>query len=353
MSNRIRVLVVDDSALVRQILSQGLSADPEIEVVATASDPYVARDKIMQCRPDVLTLDVEMPRMDGVEFLRRLMPQHPMPVLMVSSLTERGKRITVEALEAGAVDFVTKPASNLQRGLNQMLAELRKKLKVVSKANVSQWRNATYRPPKRTEHRTAALAESTDKVIAIGASTGGTEAIRQILSSLPADMPGMVVVQHMPPGFTDMFAKRLDEQSAMAVKEARDGDRILQGHVLVAPGDYHMEVCRSGGQYHVKCTRAEKVCGHRPSVEVLMQSVAKAVGSNAVGVILTGMGYDGANGLLQMRRAGARTLAQDEATSVVFGMPRAAFERGGAESLAPVHQISDKLMALLSRKGQI
>ena len=351
MNDMIRVLVVDDSAIVRQILTQGLSADPAIEVVATASNPYIARDKILQYKPDVLTLDVEMPRMNGVEFLRRLMPQYPMPVLMVSSLTERGKQITVEALEAGAVDFVTKPGSDVQRGLNAMLAELRVKVKIVAHANVSQWRNPEYRPTPHKPLQSRALAESTNKIIAIGASTGGTEAIRYILRELPADTPGIVIVQHMPPGFTKMFAERLDEQSAMEVKEAETGDRVLRGRVLVAPGDYHMRVTRSGGVYLVECKQAEKVCGHRPSVEVLFKSVASAAGSNGVGVILTGMGNDGAKGMVAMRQAGATTLAQDEPTSVVFGMPKVAYESGGTDTLLPIQHISGKILSALSEKG--
>lgn len=346
-----RVLIVDDSAIVRQILTQGLSADPELEVVATASNPYVARDKILQYKPDVLTLDVEMPRMDGVEFLRRLMPQYPLPVLMVSSLTERGKKITVEALEAGAVDFVAKPSSDIQRGLNTMLKELRSKLKIAAQANVSKWRNPDFRPG-RTQHTIPrALAESTDKVIAIGASTGGTEAIRYILSELPADTPGMVIVQHMPHGFTQMFAARLNEQSSMIVKEAETGDRVLQGRVLIAPGDLHMRVTRSGGMYYVECKRGEKVCGHRPSVEELFKSVATAAGKNSVGIMLTGMGRDGADGMVAMRKAGAHTMAQNEETCVVFGMPKMAYERGGTDKLVPIQRISGKLLSVLSEKG--
>ncbi len=351
MAKKIRVLVVDDSAMVRQILAQCLSADPEIEVVATASNPYVARDKILQYKPDVLTLDVEMPRMNGVEFLRRLMPQNPLPVLMVSSLTERGKQITVEALEAGALDFVTKPSSDVQRGLHVMLKELRTKLKIAAQANVSKWRNSNFRP-RRTSHSVPkALAESTDKVIAIGASTGGTEAIRYILSELPADTPGIVIVQHMPPGFTKMFAARLNQQSAMVVKEAETGDPVLQGRALIAPGDLHMRVTRSEGTYYVKCKQGEKVCGHRPSVEVLFNSVAISAGKNAVGIILTGMGHDGASGMVAMRKAGAPTIAQNEETSVVFGMPRVAYEKGGIDQLVPIQTISAELLSALSQKG--
>lgn len=350
MVNKVKVLVVDDSAIVRQVLSQGLSQDAEIEVIGTASDPYQARDKILYLKPNVLTLDVEMPRMDGVAFLRRLMPQYPLPVLMVSSLTERGKKITMEALEAGAIDFVTKPTTNVSHGLNDMLSELSHKVKIAARANVTRWRDPNYRSQKAVR-QVRALAESTDKVIAIGASTGGTEAISYILSSLPGDMPGIVVVQHMPPGFTKMFAQRLNEQSAMHVKEAVSGDRVLRGRVLIAPGGHHVEVVRSGGMYHVKCREGEKVCGHRPSVEVMMNSVAQAAGSNALGVILTGMGADGAGGLLAMRQAGAKTMAQDEASCVVFGMPKVAYERGGTDKLVSLDHIPEQLIAMLVTKG--
>jgi len=347
---KIRVLVIDDSAMVREILTRGLSRDPGIEVVGSASDPYVARDKIVRLKPDVLTLDVEMPKMDGVEFLRRLMPQYPLPVVMVSALTEKGKKITMEALEAGAVDFVTKPSTNVARGLTEMLGELREKVKIAAGAKVLAWKRKLPSKPVPRSQSPGALAESTDKVIAIGASTGGTEAIRQIITSLPADMPGIVIVQHMPAGFTRMFADRLNAQSAMDVKEAETGDRVMVGRVLIAPGDYHMKIVRSGGVYRVECFGGEKVCGHRPSVEVLFNSVAQHAGANAIGVMLTGMGHDGADGMVAMRRAGARTIAQDEATSVVFGMPKEAYARGGAERLVPLEEIASVLKTLLAEK---
>jgi len=350
LNQRTRVLIVDDSALVREVLAQGLSLDPEIEVVGRAADAYVARDKIVKLKPDVMTLDVEMPRMDGVEFLRRLMPQHPMPVLMVSALTERGKRITLDALEAGAVDFVTKPSSNVAQGLSKMIVELRSKVKIVAKANVRKFKSNQNKKQKIKPKPLGALAESTDKVIAIGASTGGTEAIRQIVQQFPADMPGVVIVQHMPPGFTSMFAERLNELSPMSVKEAEKGDRIMQGRILVAPGDYHMTVRRSGGMYRVDLNQSEKVSGHRPSVNVLFHSVARHAGSNSIGVILTGMGGDGGEGLLEMYNAGARTLGQDEASCVVFGMPKVAYEMGGTEKLLPLESISRKIVTLITDK---
>lgn len=347
MKDKIKVLVVDDSAMVRDILSKGLALDPEIEVVGSASDPYIARDKIIKYAPDVLTLDVEMPKMDGVEFLRRLIPQYPIPVIMVSALTQRGKQITLEALEAGAIDFVTKPSTDVARGLTQMLAELREKVKLSAKAKVPVKIKAASSKPRPSQVASSALAESTDKVIAIGASTGGTEAIRQVITHFPATMAGVVIVQHMPAGFTKMFAERLNEQCEMTVKEAEPGDRIMSGRVLIAPGDYHMAVKRSGGFYHIDCFMDEKVCGHRPSVEVLFNSVAQNVGRNAIGIMLTGMGHDGADAMGAMRQAGARTMAQDEATSVVFGMPKEAFKRGGAEKLVPIQLISSTVIALL------
>ena len=318
VSQKVRVLVVDDSALVRQILTQGLSADPGIEVVGAAADPYQARDKIIQLNPDVLTLDVEMPRMDGVEFLRRLMPQHPVPVVMVSSLTQKGKQITMDALEAGAVDFVSKPTSDVARGLQAMMMELRVKVKIASTANVSHWKSKRITPaPRSAAVSASALAESTDKVIAIGASTGGTEAIKKVITGFPAATPGVVIVQHMPAGFTRMFAERLNQLCPMEVKEAQSGDRVMPGRILVAPGEKQMRVIRSGGFYQVTCEPGEKVSGHCPSVDVMMHSVAKHVGANAVAAMLTGMGSDGADGMLAMRKAGARCIAQDEASCVV------------------------------------
>ncbi len=351
MARMVRVLVVDDSALVRNILSQGLALDPGIEVVGTASDPYIARDKIIELQPDVLTLDVEMPRMDGVAFLRKLMPQYPIPVVMVSSLTQRGKQITMEALDAGAVDFVAKPTSNVSAGLNAMLMELRSKVKIASTANVSHWKGKRPVIPQKAFGTTsAALAESTDKVIAIGASTGGTEAIRRVIENFPASTPGTVIVQHMPGGFTKMFSDRLNQLCPMQVKEAEHGDRVRTGLVLIAPGGRQLEVVRSGGFYEVRLGGEEKVSGHCPSVDVMMHSVAKHVGANAIGAMLTGMGQDGALGMLAMKEAGARCIAQDEASSVVFGMPKVAYEKGGAERLVPLEKIASSLLSLLMEK---
>jgi two-component system chemotaxis response regulator CheB len=344
---QVKVLIVDDSALVRQILAASLGEDPGILVVGTAPDPYVARDKILELRPDVMTLDVEMPRMDGVEFLRRLLPQYPIPVVMVSALTQRGKSITLEALEAGAVDFVTKPSADLARGLADVMSELKTKVKIASMANLSHLKSRRREPRGVPAPRGKALSESTDKVVAIGASTGGTEALREVLTRFPADMPGVVVVQHMPAGFTTLFAERLNQLCSMEVREAVSGDRIIAGRVLVAPGGSHLRVKRSGGVYLVECQPGDKVSGHCPSVDVMMASVAEHAGANAVGIVLTGMGHDGSDGLLAMRRQGARTVAQDEATSVVFGMPKTAYEKGGAECLKPLDEIAPTAMGYL------
>jgi len=348
---KIRVLIIDDMALIRDILVQGLSQDPGIEVVGTASDPYIAAKQIPKLKPDVLTLDVEMPRMDGVEFLRRLMPQHPLPVVMVSALTERGKQITLDALEAGAVDFVTKPSTDVTRGLNAMMMELRTKVKIASSASVAHWKHKRYKKyvgtvPAETV-TSHALSKSTDKVIAIGASTGGTEALKEVIMRFPMSTPGVVIVQHMPGGFTKTFAERLNTLSSMDVKEAEQGDRILAGRVLVAPGGFQLKVIRSGGIYQVDISPGELVCGHAPSVEVMMQSVAQHVGANAIGVMLTGMGHDGADGMKAMRDAGAKCIAQDEKTSIVFGMPMEAHKRGGAEKLVPLDHIAGEVIRLL------
>ena len=319
MSRPIRVLVVDDSALVRQLLSEGLAQDPGIEVVGSAADPYLARDKIVQLRPDVLTLDVEMPRMDGVEFLRRLMPQYPLPVVMVSSLTQRGKQITISALEAGAVDFVAKPSSDVARGLSAMLLELRSKIKIASTVNVAHWKGKRSELPKRLSAGPSALAESTDKVIAIGASTGGTEAIKRVVSQFPRQIPGVVIVQHMPAGFTRMYAESLNQVCSAEVREARTGDRIMPGVVLLAPGELQMRVVRSGGRYEVACQP-----GHRLHHHIDRRTVSAHLG--------------------------ARTLAQDEASSVVFGMPKVAFEIGAAERLVPLNGIASAVLQLLRKE---
>lgn len=339
---KIRVLVVDDSALMRQLITDILKSDREIEVVGTASDPYVAREKILKQEIDVLTLDVEMPRMDGLSFLEKLMVGRPMPVVMLSSLTEKGCQTTMRALELGAVDFITKPKLDVETGMDSIAREIIEKIKGAAQSRVIRKSDTTsrhvYEGPKPSLN--GALITSTHKVIAIGASTGGTEALMDLLVDFPSDAPGTVAVIHMPEGFTKSFSERLDRHCKVRVKEAEDGDRILPGHVLLAPGNYHMTVYRSGATYSVKVFSDPPVNRHRPSVDVMFGSCAGVLGTNAVGVILTGMGSDGAQGLLEMRNSGAYTIAQDEATSVVFGMPKEAISRGAVDEILPLKKIA-------------
>lgn len=339
----IRVLIVDDSALVRQLLTEILSRDPELKVVGTAQDPYEARARIKELLPDVLTLDVEMPRMDGLTFLENLMRLRPMPVLMVSSLTEASADVTLQALELGAVDYVTKPRLDIARGLNAYADALVAKLKAVAASRphpIPAAAAAQGRPPKAA-HR---AFRTTDRIIAIGASTGGTEAVREVLQALPADSPAVVVAQHIPAAFSQPFAQRLDRHSAMSVAEARDGQPIVTGCVYIAPGDRHLCVQRDGAHFRCRISEDEPVNHHRPSVDVLFRSVARAAGANAVGAILTGMGDDGAQGLLEMRLAGAPTFAQDEASSVVWGMPGSAVRLGAVDQVVPLARIAEELL---------
>ena len=343
----IKVLIVDDSALVRQVLTEIISGDTAFEVVGTAADPFVARDKIKQLKPDVLTLDVEMPRMDGLTFLENLMRLHPLPVLMVSSLTERGAEVTLQALELGAVDFVTKPKLDVKAGLTAYAEELRSKLRMAARARVVSRGNLNSGAAKaKPLARSGKLYGTTEKIIAIGSSTGGTEAVKDVIRMMPADAPAIVVTQHIPAAFSGPFAQRLDSVGAMRACEAQDGQQIVPGHVYVAPGGLHLRVVRSGARYMCQLTDSAPECFQRPAVDVLFRSVAEHVGPNAVAAVLTGMGEDGARGLLQLRQAGARTLVQDEATSVVWGMPGAAFKLGGAEQLLPLPQIADQLLRL-------
>lgn len=346
---KIRVLVVDDSALARKILVEGLSQDPEIEVVGAARDPYVARDMLLKERPDVITLDVEMPRMDGVTFLEKYMPVIPTPTVMVSALTERGKQITIRALEAGAVDVVLKPRIGVVDQFPAMMDDLRERVKSAARVDVSRYARARSRERRPvTPVEAPALHETTDRVIALGASAGGVAALVRVIPAFPPAAPGVVVVQHMPAGFTTSFAQRLNHLSAMQVKEAQTGDRVRPGLVLIAPGgDRHMELRRSGGEYRVTLRQGERISGHVPSVNALFFSVAKYAGANAAAAILTGMGDDGAEGLLAIRQAGGRTLAQDEQSSVVYGMPRAAWQIGGAEAQAPLDRIPARLLRAL------
>jgi two-component system chemotaxis response regulator CheB len=351
-----KVLIVDDSALVRKLLTEMLSSAPDMEVVGTASDPFVARERIKQLNPDVITLDVEMPRMDGITFLENLMRLRPMPVVMVSSLTERGAEVTLRALELGAIDFVTKPKIDVAGSLTEYAEEVLAKIRVAATARVNP-RLGAPRAPARIDPRRSADAvlppttatkvlRTTDRIVAIGASTGGTEAIREILEVLPADAPAIVISQHIPAAFSKPFAERMNRISAMAVCEAQDGQQILPGHAYVAPGDRHLLIERDGARYRCRLSDGPHVNRHRPSVDVMFRSVAQNVGPNASGVLLTGMGDDGARGLKEMRDAGAHTIAQDEASSVVWGMPGAAVKLGGAEFVWPLHQVAEGVLNL-------
>ena len=333
----IKVLIVDDSAVVRQILQGALSSDPEIQVVGTAPDPFVARDKIVELKPDVITLDVEMPRMDGITFLRKLMHYQPMPVIVVSSLTPEGSGLALDALSAGAVEVMCKPGAAFTVG--DMAEELVEKVKTAAFARVK-------RLTARNTDKPGALGKTTNKVVAIGASTGGTVALERILSRIPVDGPGIVIAQHMPAMFTKQFAARMNQLSPMEVREAVDGDSVVPGVALIAPGDYHMLLKRSGARYFVQVKTGPMVHRQRPAVEVLFRSVAMCAGPNAVGIILTGMGADGAQGLLEMRQAGGLTVAQDEASCVVFGMPRAAIELGAAQRIMGLDQIPQEILRL-------
>jgi len=395
LSGKIRVLIIDDSALMRQVLQSLLEQDSTLEVVGGAADPIIAWRKIQHLRPDVLTLDVEMPRMDGLSFLKHLIAEHPLPVVMISSLTELGCDTTFRALELGAIDFVTKPRTDIRERMPEMAREIIEKIKsaaaarhyvrlqskirhskariqgrktlhpglpmpVPSAASASQReifleQKRSHAEAQRSQWAGAGTAEeaaswfpsSAPPVIAVGASTGGTEAIRQILGGLPADFPGMVIVQHMPPKFTRAFAERLNALGPMRVSEAEDGGRVLVGHVLIAPGDFHMTLARDGAGYQVRLNQEPAVNHHRPSVNILFRSCAQVARGNALGLLLTGMGEDGARGLLEMRQAGARTLVQDEASSVVFGMPKAAIDQGAAEQVLPLGEIPAALLSLV------
>jgi two-component system chemotaxis response regulator CheB len=343
---KIRVLIVDDSALMRQILSAILTSDRSIEVVGTASDPFIARDKIKALNPDLLTLDVEMPRMDGLTFLEKLMAARPMPVVMVSSLTEAGCETTLRALELGAVDFFTKPKFDMKEGMDEESEVLISKVKAAARARVGSKlplsRNTG--ASKLAPLSNSAMIKTTDTIIALGASTGGPEALRQVLEVLPPNTPPIILTLHMPEKFTKSFADRLNRTCQVRVKEAEEGDSVMAGHVLVAPGGYHMTLARSGARYHVKLNQEDKVQWQRPSVDVMFWSVARFAGSNAVGVVLTGMGKDGAAGLLAMKQAGAYTIAQDEESSIVYGMPQEAVKVGAVGKILPLTKISQEII---------
>jgi two-component system chemotaxis response regulator CheB len=355
MSNKIRVIVVDDSALVRGLLAEIIDRQPDMCCIGAAADPLVAREMIRNLNPDVITLDIEMPRMDGIDFLARLMRLRPMPVVMVSTLTERGADITLKALELGAVDFVSKPKIGVSDGLRQLGADITEKIRTAARARVHRLAtpaaSVSSTTPGAAPAKPAPMAGlgrlSTEKIIFIGASTGGTEATREVLVNLPPDSPAVMITQHMPPGFTKSYATRLNSLCRIRVAEATDGERVLPGHAYIAPGGLHMSVERSGANYIVRVVDGEAVNRHKPSVEVLFESAARVVGRNALGVMLTGMGADGAKGMRSMRDAGSWNVAQDEASCVVFGMPREAIAHGATHEVLPLTQIAPRLIEWL------
>jgi two-component system chemotaxis response regulator CheB len=353
--NKIKVLCVDDSALIRSLMTEIINSQPDMVVVATASDPLVARDLVKQHNPDVMTLDVEMPRMDGLEFLEKLMRLRPMPVVMVSSLTERGSEAALRALELGAIDFVTKPRLGIRDGLLSYTDLIAGKIRVAASAKLLPARRPAAAGGAAGGTEAPLLHSpllSTEKLIIIGASTGGTEAIREVLQPLPPDSPGILIAQHMPAGFTNSFAQRLNNLCRIVVSEAVHGERVLPGHAYIAPGGFHLSLTRSGANYVAQVDQEPPVNRHRPSVDVLFDSAARHAGKNAIGVILTGMGRDGAEGLLRMRQAGAHTLAQDEASCVVFGMPREAIALGAVNEVVPLQEMSQRVLAHLRSFGE-
>jgi two-component system chemotaxis response regulator CheB len=353
MKQKIRVLIVDDSAVVRQTMAEILSSDPEIEIMATAADPFVAADRIRDEIPDVITLDVEMPRMDGITFLQKIMSQYPIPVVMCSSLTEKGSETALKALEYGAVEIIQKPRLGTKQFLEESRVRICDAVKAASQARLTRI-SAGHRTvaPKLTadvimeKPTSKAMMQTTEKVVVVGASTGGTEALRIFLESLPADSPGIVIVQHMPEGFTKAFSQRLDGLCRISVKEAADNDTVVRGRALIAPGNHHLLLKRSGARYYVEIKEGPLVSRHRPSVDVLFRSAARYAGKNAVGVIMTGMGDDGAKGMLELKEAGARNIAQNEATSVVFGMPHEAIKLGGVDLVLPLSAISTEVLKI-------
>lgn len=358
--SKIRVLVVDDSALIRKLMTEIINHEPDMEAIGAASDPIVAREMIRNMNPDVLTLDVEMPRMDGIDFLEKLMRLRPMAVVMVSTLTERGADVTLRALELGAIDFVAKPKVGIASGMQDAAREITEKIRVASRARVSRrigaaapagLPQAASAPVAKPPYVASTARAGTEKLILIGASTGGTEAIREVLTRLPPDSPGVMITQHMPPGFTRSFAQRLDGLCRIRVKEAEDGERILPGHAYIAPGGRHLRLDRSGANYIAKLDDTDPVNRHRPSVEVLFQSGARNAGRNVIGIMLTGMGKDGALAMKEMKEAGSYNIAQDEATCVVFGMPREAIATGAVDEILPVQSIAAHVLERLRKTG--
>jgi len=355
MKKLIRVLIVDDSAVVRQTLAEILNSDPQIQVMATASDPFVAAERIRDEVPDVITLDVEMPRMDGITFLQKIMSQHPIPVVMCSSLTDQGSETALKALEYGAVEIITKPRLGTKQFLEESRVRICDAVKAAAQARLSTVVRRQHEvQPKLSadvileKPTNRAMIQTTEKVVVVGASTGGTEALRVFLESMPADCPGIVIVQHMPEGFTRTFSQRLDGLCRLSVKEAENNDTVVRGRALIAPGNQHLLLKRSGARYYVEIKEGPLVSRHRPSVDVLFRSAARYAGKNAVGVIMTGMGDDGAKGMLEMKEAGALNIAQDEATSIVFGMPNEAIKLGGVDFIKPLDAISREVLRICS-----
>jgi len=342
--NKIKVLIVDDSAVVRKIFSEELSKYPDISVVGVAPDPYVAREKIVTLKPDVITLDIEMPRMDGLTFLKKLMKYFPLPTIIVSSLTPQGGKLTLEAMDIGAVDVIAKPGTAYSVG--DMSAQLAEKIRAASHARIVK-RTGTSEETSSAITPIHALAQTSNKVIAIGASTGGTEALKTVLTKMPPNSPGIVIVQHMPANFTTAFASRLNSLSQISVKEAEDNDSVSPGTALLAPGNFHMILRRSGARYYVEVKTGPMVHHQRPAVDVLFKSTAKYAGANAIGVILTGMGADGAEGLLEMKKAGASTIAQDENSCVVFGMPKEAIKLGAADKVVSIDRVAEEIINMV------
>lgn len=346
MSSKIKVLVVDDSAIVRKIFTRELSKEKDIEVIGTAPDPYIARDKIVYLKPDVVTLDIEMPRMDGLTFLKKLMRFAPMPVIIVSSLSPKGSKIALEALSCGALEVLSKPSASYSVG--DLSIQLADKIRAVAKVRVTAPPPSTGEAlPSVAKAGSSALMETTNKIIAIGASTGGTKAIQEVLMRMPRNSPGILIVQHMPANFTAPFAERLNSLCEMTVKEAADGDSVVNGQVLIAPGNFHMLLKRSGARYYVTVKTGPMVHHQRPAADVLFKSVAKFAGANALGIILTGMGADGAAGMLMMKEAGAKNIAQDEKSCVVFGMPKEAIKTGAVDRITPLQNIAQTALNLL------